>query len=381
MFISFFISGVLKMYLKSYLKDNKALFEKKWLLFFIHRVNYSISILSHKKSIRKVDTPSYLNDLGLRKFKEQNNIYNSLVNKNILTKINIKKLDLEFKNLPVNDIAIWLDAFALCIGNYDLLYDFIQKRYSEILNSEKYDLLIYSGTIMGIFEDNRAIDLFNSAIKSTDNKENQAIALHRELVFRIKRMKGGNSILQKFNELFLKVNELGPLERLRVMALADNLYGLYVIEEEIDYEVKNNFASTILNNAQILLKQYVSIATDKVKIDEAYRYLSQVNINQAQLMVGVNNFEAAEKILVKNLSFASKFATDYIPEARAALSYVYYLENKLDLSIANAKKAINEFDHLGFYESSNTVKQILVAAYYKSNKESEAKKVWKDINN
>ncbi|MCO6530604.1 hypothetical protein [Lactobacillus sp.] len=369
------------MYLKSYLKDNKALFEKKWLLFFIHRVNYSISILSHKKSIRKVDTPSYLNDLGLRKFKEQNNIYNSLVNKNILTKINIKKLDLEFKNLPVNDIAIWLDAFALCIGNYDLLYDFIQKRYSEILSSEKYDLLIYSGTIMGIFEDNRAIDLFNSAIKSTDNKENQAIALHRELVFRIKRMKGGNSILQKFNELFLKVNELGPLERLRVMALADNLYGLYVIEEEIDYEVKNNFASTILNNAQILLKQYVSIATDKVKIDEAYRYLSQVNINQAQLMVGVNNFEAAEKILVKNLSFASKFATDYIPEARAALSYVYYLENKLDLSIANAKKAINEFDHLGFYESSNTIKQILVAAYYKSNKESEAKKVWKDINN
>lgn len=367
------------MYLTKYLEENENLYSENWPKFLKNRVNYAINNLSHKNPVQTIDIPSFLNELGLRELKDQAKVYRYLTKNNLFLNIDLKKLKSEFVSLPITDIASWIDSIALILGNYELLYDFVQYRYDEILSSNIYELLIFSGTVMSIFEDNRAIILFSQAGKSTHNTERQATALHRELVFRIKRMKEPKSISRKFDELFSKINEVNPAERLRLTALADNLYGLYIVKTNVDYKIKNSVANTVLENAQVLLKQYVSVESNTVKLDEAYRYLSQVNINQAQLLTDANHLEAAEKILIENLEVVSNSAHDYVPEARAALAYVYYLEQKLDLTIDSCQNAINEFDQIGLYESSDTIKQILVAAYYKANKIEEAEKVWKDI--
>lgn len=369
------------MYLKNYLEKNKYLYSKQWPDFFNHRVNYAITSLSHQQNLRKIDTPSYLNDLGLRKFQEQFKLYKYLVQNKLLTKINIQEIKKEFLSLSLRDMAVWLDSLVLILGDYELLRKCLYKRYKEILNSKIYNLLIYSGTIMSTFEDNNSIELFAQAQKAADNKEDQAVALHRELVFRIKRMKSHEDILPKFNKLFSIISEVKLEDQLRLTALADNLYGLYLIKFNLSFESKNHIAGIVLKNAQVLLKQYTSITHDTAKRSEAYRYLSQVNINQAQLMVGANQLKLAETILTKNVKIVENFAQDYLAEALAAQTYIYYLEQKFDLAITSGRKAVAEFTQLGFYENSDAVKKIIVAALYKVNKIEEAETIWKDIKN
>lgn len=146
-------------------------------------------MLEGTQTSRKIDTPSYLNDLGVRKSIDPRVSYLYYVQKNDILTFNIEKVE-EDINSDLS-IASYLDAFILITGDFEELYKVVKKNIKVIEYNASYQLLITLGSLYAGVQDNDCLNFFDDASQLANSQEDKVIAIHRKVAYIVKRLNKG----------------------------------------------------------------------------------------------------------------------------------------------------------------------------------------------
>lgn len=321
-------------------------------------------------SERTIDIPYALNDLGVRRFDSMRDFAYLNSERIGIPLPTTRELIIEAANEPRSKLAHFFDAVVLLTGDYGALEKVVQTRGSEIMANHDFELLIYSGTVLAAIDTAQAVRYYKTAEKCAPNMISRVTALHRAAVTQLKRAKDYGAARAQMQEMLdIPLESLN--DKLIAVALIDNLYCLLLTLEDFDKEL---FASELLiQNAHLMTKCIIS--NEKVsskKKSQAARYRSQIAINHAQLLVHRKDFSGAVKILLNNLDATAQDASEYICEAQGCLAYAYYLADEWENSIHTAKEAIRAYSAIGDLKGLRTTREILVGAYEKAGRHSDA---------
>lgn len=333
---------------------------------------------------RTIQSPTYLNDLGVRKSKSPMMAYKILLETCPVGTFPFGDLSHDLKSLDINWLGSYLDSYVLITGNYDLAYQALKSSNIPIAKITDYTTLINIGSTFAAVLDSQALNYFSAAYSVTSNPENKVVALHRQAAYLVKREHNKSKSLQKLHELVQQISNIPEgWKRQIFMALADNLFALQIVKAGL---TENNVATIIylLKNAETLVDSLTDFKTfNKTEplTEQAQRYRSQIEMNYAQILIGNHQLTAAINVLSNNLTHVSSNAPDYLCEAFATLGYALYLNHDFPSAISNLKSGLSEYMAQGALNEANQDKRILIAASYKNGDIEYASKLFNTLRN
>ncbi|MCF6166316.1 Hypothetical protein LROSL1_2314 [Furfurilactobacillus rossiae] len=331
---------------------------------------------------RTIKAPAILNDLGVRKAESPLEAYRYVRKMHNSLPENLDYiLQADFPKIDLDTVSIYLDMYVLISGDFDGAYTETLKRIPELLKLTDYRSLILVGSLFAAESDAHAVDFFDLASNNTDRVEQRIVALHRKEAYLLKRTENWKNSLVGFDQLLGGIDQLPSGWRKNVyMALADNLYALYIVMQNSKDSLVT--AKYLLTNAGILIDELSKIdgydPNDQLA-DEAYRYRSQVEMNMAQLLVEQHKKSDALLLLQSNAQFVQKYSPNYEAEAQATLGYLYYLNDKYASAVSSYQNAIAQYESDGAFHESEHVKKLLIAAFYKNGQKTQAEKMYSEI--
>ena len=335
-----------------------------------HRLLYAYSLLTGGVlPAREIDVPYYLNDLGVRQFKEIA----------IYCRENLKRVSVELPstseiisfllNTPLDQLSKSFDAVILSTGNYEAISEVVAKKKKEILESNIYQLLIYSATAFVAVNPEDSLEFFRKAALCSPSAVSAAVAYHRMAVTTLKRLHNFSDTKNIILEM-LKFNVLNTTEKLMIFALINNLYALLALMEN---DKNSDFISYLaIYNSSIMIDSLIGRSLSEQERSQAIRYKSQIAINEAQIYIKQGNRQSAIKVLKENLDYIQEKAPEYVCEASGCLAYALFLEGNFNDSIEYAKKSIREYSLIGDLKGLKNTREILAGAYEKAGQHEKA---------
>ena len=324
---------------------------------------------------RTIQTPEYLTDFGLRKTDSPRLFIEAScekLNKRLPTDSELKE---ELLSLDINNLGDWIDMVVLVLGKYDICYEVLKARIDNI-SSLSIANLIKMATLCGIENDpQRAIKLFEIALKKCKDTETREVISHRINVTLLKRQKNIDMFFTQTNNMVTDIMYNPTFSKM--VALLDNLVGLQlVLPNQKDHSRKLILARLLLANAKLLLNEALSNYNHVDEhLPELVRYYSQIAINQVQIELELNNLNLAESIILKDIELVKKYNSEYLSEALSSLAYVYYAERNFQSAVNTVIKAIHEHIKIGNIVGINESKKLLIVAMYKLGKQDCAQKL------
>ncbi|KAA8324533.1 hypothetical protein FE407_08020 [Leuconostoc carnosum] len=192
----------------------------------------------------------------------------------------------------------WLDIVILLVGDYTAIGSVILSRIDEIIDSNDYKLLLYAGTALAANNESRYQNCFEAALRIKNVEfEDSLIIHHRIAVANLKRSHNLNEFNKQIDLLLSSYNMGKSKNFWLILELINNLSGLS--------QVKEKTSKTILNltmiNADSILNAALLNEPDELRSDMILRYLGQVAINRAQLLMHSNQLGMAKEVLVNSL--------------------------------------------------------------------------------
>lgn len=300
---------------------------------FRKRVDYCFNLIrGGTLTERGVDLPYYLNDLGVRKLSSPRLLYEKIFKTNSIEMWQYDKIAEDLEIVEITKLADLLEGVFLVIGDYELLRSIINKRYSEILNSKDYWLLSYSATVLAVFGDASSFNLYKKAMEIEEmSLYDRLVAGIRICVASVKRLDDKRRFEKTLSSIVGLMDGLSSIERLTVLLLLNNLYGLYAVKFCEDGGNKYSSGITYLTNETALTISDVLLTKfdlDLLRFDMIARYRNQVVLNKSQLMVFSGDVSTAIEFLENNLEFTQQNCQSYIPELLGALGYVCFLDKQ-----------------------------------------------------
>jgi len=331
---------------------------------------------------RSISSPTYLNDLGVRKSKSPAMGYEILKSICSFGDFSFQDLLSDLCTIEVNSIGSFLDAYVLITGNYHFAYEGLKKSDVSFDKITDYTTLINIGSAFAAELDFKALDFFKEAGAVTESIENKVVALHRQAAYLIKRSNDKTKSVEKLRELVQQISEIPEGWRRQIyMALADNLYALLIVKSGMS-EVNVTTIIYFLMNAETLvdsLPEFENYSDTDALVQQAQRYRSQIEMNYAQILIDNHQLEKAIDVLSRNLDHVSMTAKDYLCEAFATLGYAYYLNKDFTASISNLQDALGEYNRQGALHEAEEAKKILIAATFKSGDVTSAGDLFKTL--
>lgn len=328
---------------------------------YLERLENVTCYLQCKKEIgRSTAAPKYVTDLGIRKLESPKLLYSYICNtEKIAYKFSEQDIVDDIAVTPIADLAYILDAFVLLTGEYEFIAKAIMTRYTEILSSTDYWLLVYSATILGAVENSNALQLFLQA-KKYEPDDQFLITNHRLAAYSLKRTTDSIQFYKCIDELFFTPE--GSEDKLVALALMDNLFPLSILDGECS-EREYASAYLLLNSALAMCNLIIGGEyTDEVKSRVA-RYRSQICINIAQILSKQQLYENAVAVLKNNISLVKKDSPEYLGEAYATYQYSLHLSGKFEDAIIYGEKACTFFTQIGDMKAKITSLEILATSY------------------
>lgn len=348
--------------------------------FMKHRLHYAYDQLQEKKSLKRtIDSPTYLNDLGVRKAKSPE------IGFEILKKIcNIKFLTFDQLNTDINTINeefldIYLDSYILISGDFPNIYKALKLIEHKLIKIKNYKTLIFIASAYAAELDDKSIIFFNLAYENTTDDEKKVVAIHRKAAFLIKRTQKHNDTLLVLQQLVSLIEKISiSWKRQIYMALANNLYALELVHSGLNDLNKSSIIYFLLNAKCLIdsLPAFKGYDKSNELIDEAMRYRSQVEMNYAQILIDNKQISESVEVLKSNLKYVSINSKDYLPEAESTLGYAYYLNKDYVSSIDILEKSLKHYKKIGALYEENEVTQNLIAALYKNGNIDASKKLF-----
>lgn len=324
--------------------------------------------------------PYYLNDLGIREFEDIRKEMDYLSRKYNFRILSTAEIENCLMNIDINKLSQWFDMAIFMTGDYVAVENVIEKRFFEIITINNYRLYIYSATVLAVQRNEKAKKLFLKAqdISVAKTILNVAIAKHRLAVAELKRFRN----IETCEKMILEIMSL-PFSKLTektmILALVNNLYALCFIMKDKDNWKKFELLIVIEN-----AKKYVEIllslegATFEEK-DQAVRYLSQININRAQIMQKNKQYSQSVAILEDNLKIVEQYAPFYLSEALGTLGYAYFLNNEFKQAVIILTRAKKVYIDEGAIKSIILINKLLLVSNFQLNNSDEVDILKKEL--
>lgn len=324
---------------------------------------------------RLLSIPKYVTDMGIRKFESPNLLYKRVCVDNKVQFLSKEKILADCKNVNIKEFAKVLDFILLLTGEYLILEEAIEDRYEEIKLSSYYDTLLYSATILGALENEKALKLFEEAQK-IEPIDQMCIVNHRKAAYVLKREKKLDKFYEYVNDLVFYQADLE--QRLVALALMNNLFSLALLKEEMS-PLEYNVSYLLLMNAQALCDTIIKSDEKEDVKSRVHRYRSQIMINQAQIMCKQGKQTEAVHCLSSNLRVVKIGAPEYLGEAHSVLQYALYIDQKYTESIEQGIKACKVFRAHGNVEALIVSLEIMASSYAKMEEYQKAEMKVKQI--
>lgn len=278
---------------------------------FAERYNVTSVLLLNRTPppLRTVAAPVYVTDLGVRLTTDPTTFYFAHTAIADVPPIPSADIRNHLITSELNLLADQLDAALLFFGDYECAHQAITRRKDDIIHSNDYRLLIYSGVIAGALGSSGALEFFDAATTCAESKTDSYAAQHRAATFEIKRRSHPEAGLRRLAQAKECTSKRGPRR--------------------------------------------------------ASRYRSQIAINAAQLRVFSMNSSEASRLLRRNLDVARQNAFDYLPEALGEYAYSLYLDDNYDAASRYATEAFWRYQQIGSARGIRTSREIVTACLYK----------------
>jgi hypothetical protein len=248
----------------------------------------------------------------------------------------------------------------------------IESRWTQIINSHDYSLLIQAGVILAATGDAGCIELFDQAAQVAETDSGAYAAHHRAAAYFTKRQ---HDISSAESRLKLALSFATGEEKYVNIALMKNLDALIQVKagrEAINY----------LREAEANLNRYLSKPhLTGEQISRAARYRSQVAINMAQLLLAIGETQEALAVMLDNIHSARDTTFDYLDEALGEASYTAYLAKNYTLAVSLGAEAFWRTYSKGSVEAMRSIREIVSAASLKEGKNEYAEYVANTIDN
>ena len=345
---------------------------------FFERHVTTLHLLQHKRlpARRTVSAPYYVTDLGVREFSDPGEFYRAHIEVAGADPLSRSVLAECGRTCELRSLGSYLDAVSLFFGDYGALVDVVKSREGEIIGSNDYSLLLYSGCVLSQLADRVAIRFFEEAARVADRKTDVYGAQHRASAYEIKRVDDAGAALRRLDACERNLIE-DSVEGALDLAILKNLKALAVMRLGRGLEE----VMGLLEGADRLVSQ-IEGSRDSVTgelLSRAARYRSQVAINQAQVCVFRESYGDALVILRKNVEYMKAEAYDYLPEALAEFAYVCFLNERFDEAVSSGVEAFWRLQQIGSLKAMKTVREIVVASLARSDREAEAERIADDI--
>lgn len=332
---------------------------------FVERIIFVQRSAAHlPNGERPVSVPFFVTDLGVRKDRGANEFYAENL-KIIEARPSDPSCDLELlKNYPLENVAPIIDGFLVLTGNYEVASKAIISRHSEILRGGSYAAVLYSGVVLAAVGDVASIPLLERAIEIAPSQSASVMAGHRAAAAEIKRFNSRKRGIRRLEGLRHAVcTEFKSPEKYSLLGVIDNLIALGHL---MDGDRRAAWEAELSALSNLSRKSGYSIVANSRRL----RYLSQVNINLAQLMIGDGQLRKAADTLENNVH--CQRSSDYLSEALTVAGYAWYLLGENSKSINHLLEA----ESLIAAEASPTrlrlVRKMLISCFYKSGEHAKA---------
>lgn len=354
-------------------------------IYFQKRIIYAERQLTTKVvKDRTIQTPSFLNDLGVRYFTDPKYIYHYLNEKGFLYFVNLNDIKEDIKELDIQYLGLYIDAYFLVTGDYKTPYEEIKDRIDELDKIKNHKQLIFIASLFAALQDDTCENIFHLAYKVADNIEDKVATIHRISAYTIKRKSDSNTenilnIQNLYNEIRSIENE-GSKQI--YTALANNLLALLITQSGIS-DMNILTIKSLLQNGVTLIDTQINgnnFAVSQKLLDQSKRYRGQIQINYAQLLLAKKEYFEAKVLLEENLSFTQKYATDYVPEALALYAQSLYLNKEYTQSLIYAKDATTKNIEIGAFTAAKNIHKIVISSLTKLGNIQEAEEELKKYN-
>ncbi|MBS4749661.1 hypothetical protein KG091_01075 [Carnobacteriaceae bacterium zg-ZUI78] len=322
--------------------------------------------------------PYYLNDLGVREFKSIQKMMLTVCHDNCIKIPTTHELVEELACIPIQKYAYWIDMVIFLTGDYQAVEISVLNRFDEIVAYADYTLCIFSGTVLVARNNKKGLQLFELASNINVSKStlNRLTALHRMAVSELKRFRNFKKVESILNEIVLE-NHSNIQDDLMMTVLVNNLYAFFLLESHREMW-GSLYIELIMKNAQLLSKAllYSKDISDNKKHQVA-RYLSQININLAQIFLKKEQLKRAIYLLELNVDMVSKYATVYISEALGTLGY--FLNKDFKRAIPILEQALVYHVNEGEFYSIVFDYQLLIVLYYKTDNMMKVRELEKEL--
>lgn len=343
--------------------------------YYQHRFIYAKDSLENISSNRNIDTPSYLNDLGVRKSNDPRISYLYYLEKGAINPVKLENFEEDIKNEL--SILAHFDAFILITGDFEGLYKITKKYIKKIEPNASYNLLIALGSLYAGVRDNYCINIFDHASQIANSQEDKVIAIHRKLAYIIKRLNDSSiNIDQEFNIFSNELMKIDNKHNQQIYrALYNNLIALYYVHKKVD----SNFIENTLIDAKLFIDGLLykeRSEADPSLLEQSKRYRGQINNNLAQIMIIKNRFGKANEILDENYEFMIQNAPDYSAESAYMLANSFYHLEDYQNTIRYSIIAREDFEKIGAITGRRNTDQLLISALYKNQELDEANNLY-----
>jgi hypothetical protein len=346
---------------------------------FISRAKIAATEIDSINRIPTIAEPSYLTDLGVRRFADPEKIYKENISRLGLTELHVPESSERFlASVPLSAFASEIDKYLLFIGDYESCARVIEIRRDEIVSSGDYELLVYSGTIEGALAFGTAIEFFQAAYESTHLAENKFMALHRKAIVQLKRLRDFDSAENSLDLLVKEIHQsfsaglISEGDMLGFEDMANNARALvYVVRNKMD--VARSFLPK---------KHHIRPRRDLLILDfdQACRYQAQENINLAQLFLSKNYNADAISILKDNTVFCSLWAENYLSESLSILAYALFLNKEFQLSLILSLQSAKLIEKESSPTRLRKNQEVIVGSIHQLGFVDEARLVWEKFN-
>ncbi|WP_143233295.1 hypothetical protein [Actinomyces ruminis] len=329
---------------------------------FAERYNVtSALLLGHTPPpVRTVAAPLYVTDLGIRFAPDPAVFYSTHIKIAGMTPLNPVDIRDYLVASELTSLAERLDAVTLFFGDYASAFQAITARKADVIGSNDYRLLIYSGVIAGALGNHDALEYFATATMCTNSKTDRYAAQHRAATFEIKRQSSFEAGLRRLFHAEKAYVDSGTLEGQLDLAIMYNLVALAYSR------LRDRDPESALRSADEHLVSFMRNASGDIELmSRAGRYRSQVAINAAQIKAFSSNNAEASKILKTNLETTRRQAFEYLPEAMGEYAYSLYLDGRYDAAARHASDAFWRYYQIGSTQGIRASREIVTACLYK----------------
>lgn len=366
-----------KEYIGQYEKAENSSLEK--FPAFFTRLKLARALLNGEKGLdnnRDLSAPHYLSDLGVRRLKDPS-LYAQFISQEFNTKLpTIEEMVEEMNSIPIELLKYWFDITVLLTGQYQSIYKVVLDRFDEIIESNDYRLMLYSGTILSSCEDKKYHQMFSSAFSINGlDWEDKLVLKHRIAVSDLKRdedlvgfQKGIESILSEYDMSHSEKYWL-------IIGLVNNLYGLFLVKNKADKTI----LELTMVNADSILNAAMNSAHDVKRADMILRYLGQVAINRAQIYMQLNKLERGISILKKGLQRDIEKNSLYAGEMYAGLLVLDYQGGHYSEALSFGQKALELYREVGNVTAMKEIYKLLILVYNKLGLKNDVTKLVNDL--